>query len=79
MLFRNAINAAPLVMCIPLRERRLSFAFIQCDACKEKCTAAVLQNATIIHLSEEEQKPFAEGLKNGNKIFKRKIRSYFSK
>jgi hypothetical protein len=27
---------------------------------------------TVIHLSEEEQKPFAEGIENGNKIFKKK-------
>ena len=46
--------------------------FIQCEECKtamEGCCSA--ECATIIHLPEEEQKAIRQGIKNGNKIFKK--------
>ena len=46
--------------------------FIQCEECKtvmQSCCSA--ECATIIHLPEEEQKTIRQGVKNGNKIFKK--------
>ncbi len=46
--------------------------FIQCDSCKEKMQGCCsTECVTIIHLPEEEQKAIRQGVKNGNKIFKK--------
>jgi hypothetical protein len=58
----NAINAITFVMCIQLRERRLSLLLFSVML-EKKCTTAVLQNVPLF-TCRRAKKPFERGIKN---------------
>jgi UPF0176 protein len=48
--------------------------FIQCEQCAQQRRLLFKDCIDVIHLPEEERKATRKGIKNGNKIFKKKIR-----